>query len=130
MYGVATIAVHSYQLTLAFMPSSGVDVEIVIHPKPWAFLDNSLQIGFLGEVLEVLPCHVIGKTDPSMFQGNNCLWHLQVFKSLTHIESVDSICRDSADMQYNYANTNFSKSPKQLTHKPLYHPIVHFRVFS
>ena len=68
-----TIAVHSYQLTLAFMPSSGVDVEIVIHPKPWAFLDNSLEIGFLGEVLEVLPCHVVGKTDPSMVQGNNCL---------------------------------------------------------
>jgi len=30
------------------------------------------------------------------------------------IESVDSICRDSADTQY-----NFSKSPKQLTYKPL-----------
>jgi len=79
------LTIHSYQLTLAFMPSSGVDVEIVMHPKPWAFLDNSLEIGFLGEVLEVLPYHVIGKTDSSMVQGNNCLWHLQVLKSLTHI---------------------------------------------
>jgi len=26
--------------------------------------------------------------------------------------------------------TNFSKSPKQLTYKPLYHPTVHLRVFS
>jgi len=35
------------------------------------------------------------------------------------IESVDSICRDSADTQYLYRymliQTNFSKSPKQLT---------------
>jgi len=30
------------------------------------------------------------------------------------IESVDSICRDSADMQYILIQTNFSKSPKQL----------------
>ena len=34
------------------------------------------------------------------------------------IESVDSICRDSADMQYMLIQTNFSKSPKQLTYKP------------
>jgi len=26
------------------------------------------------------------------------------------IELVESICRDSVDTQYNYANTNFSKS--------------------
>jgi len=35
------------------------------------------------------------------------------------IESVDSICRDSADTQYMLIQTNFSKSPKQLTFKPL-----------
>jgi len=35
------------------------------------------------------------------------------------IESVDSICRDSVDMQYMLIQTNFSKSPKQLTYKPL-----------
>jgi len=36
------------------------------------------------------------------------------------IESVDSIlCRDSADTQYMLRQTNFSKSPKQLTYKPL-----------
>ena len=35
------------------------------------------------------------------------------------IESVDSICRDSADTQYMLIRTNFSKSPKQLTYKPL-----------
>ena len=35
------------------------------------------------------------------------------------IESVDSICRDSADTQYTLIQTNFSKSPKQLTYKPL-----------
>ena len=35
------------------------------------------------------------------------------------IESVDSICRDSADTQYMLIQTNFSKSPKQLTYKPL-----------
>ena len=46
------------------------------------------------------------------------------------IESVDSICRDSADTQYMLIQTNFSKSPKRLTYKPLQHPIVHFRVFS
>ena len=37
----------------------------------------------------------------------------------TIIESVDSICRDSADTQYMLIQTNFSKSPKQLTYKPL-----------
>jgi len=31
------------------------------------------------------------------------------------IESVDSICRDSADTQYMLIQTNFSKSSKQLT---------------
>ena len=46
------------------------------------------------------------------------------------IESVDSICRDSTDTQYMLIQTNFSKSPKRLTYKPLQHPIVHFRVFS
>ena len=36
------------------------------------------------------------------------------------IESVDSICRDSADTQYiMLIQKNFSKSPKQLTYKPL-----------
>jgi len=35
------------------------------------------------------------------------------------IESIDSICRDSADTQYMLIQTNFSKSPKQLTYKPL-----------
>jgi len=35
------------------------------------------------------------------------------------IESVDSICRDSADTQYMLIQTNSSKSPKQLTYKPL-----------
>ena len=35
------------------------------------------------------------------------------------IESVDSICRDSADTQYMLIQTNFSKSQKQLTYKPL-----------
>jgi len=35
------------------------------------------------------------------------------------IESVDSICRDSADTQYTLIQANFSKSPKQLTYKPL-----------
>jgi len=35
------------------------------------------------------------------------------------IESVDSICRDSADTQYMLIQTNFSKSPKLLTCKPL-----------
>jgi len=37
----------------------------------------------------------------------------------TIIESVDSICRDSADTQYMLIQTNSSKSPKQLTYKPL-----------
>ena len=35
------------------------------------------------------------------------------------IESVDSICRDSVDTQYMPIQTNLSKSPKQLTYKPL-----------
>jgi len=35
------------------------------------------------------------------------------------IESVDSICRDNADTQDMLIQTNFSKSPKQLTYKPL-----------
>ena len=35
------------------------------------------------------------------------------------IESVDSICRDSANTQYMLIQTNFSKSPKQLTYEPL-----------
>jgi len=35
------------------------------------------------------------------------------------IESVDSLCRDSVDTQYMLIQTNFSKSPKQLTYKPL-----------
>jgi len=35
------------------------------------------------------------------------------------IESVDYICRDSADTQYILIQTNLSKSPKQLTYKPL-----------
>jgi len=35
------------------------------------------------------------------------------------IESVDSICRDSADTQYMLIQTNSLKSPKQLTYKPL-----------
>jgi len=37
----------------------------------------------------------------------------------TIMESVDSICRDSADTQYMLIQTNFSKSPKQLIYKPL-----------
>jgi len=37
----------------------------------------------------------------------------------TEVESVDSICRDSTDTQYMLIQTNFSKSPKQLTYKPL-----------
>ena len=51
-------------------------------------------------------------------------------ESVDIIESVDSICRDSADTQYMLIQTNFSKSPKQLTYKPLLHPTVHLRVFS
>ena len=42
--------------------------------------------------------------------------------SIIHIiELVDSssICRDSADTQYMLIQTNVSKSPKQLTYKPL-----------
>ena len=35
------------------------------------------------------------------------------------IELVDPICRDSADTQYMLIQTNFSKSPEQLTYKPL-----------
>ena len=35
------------------------------------------------------------------------------------IESVDSVCRDSADTQYMLIQKNFSESPKQLTYKPL-----------
>jgi len=35
------------------------------------------------------------------------------------IESVDSICRDSADTQYMLIQKKFSKSPKQLTYMPL-----------
>ena len=38
---------------------------------------------------------------------------------LNIIESVDSICRDSADTQCMLIQTNFSKSPKQLTYRPL-----------
>jgi len=40
------------------------------------------------------------------------------------IESVDSICRDSAsaDTQYMLIQTNLSKSPKQLTYKPVITP--------
>ena len=50
---------------------------------------------------------------------------------MCNIESVDSICRDSVDTQYYMLiQTNFSKSPKQLTYKPLLHPTVHLRVFS
>jgi len=48
----------------------------------------------------------------------------------TIIESVDCICRDSVDMQYMLIRKNFSKSPKQLTYKPLQHPTVHLPVFS
>jgi len=42
-----------------------------------------------------------------------CEWFQvdQQFKSYI-IESVDSICRDSADTQYMLIQTNFSKSPK------------------
>jgi len=43
----------------------------------------------------------------------------QTRRILIIIESVDSICRDSADTQYMLIQTNFSKSPKQLTYKPL-----------
>jgi len=35
------------------------------------------------------------------------------------IESVDSICWDSFDTQYMLIQTNFSKSPKQLTYELL-----------
>jgi len=35
------------------------------------------------------------------------------------VESVDSICRDSADTHYMLIQTNFTKSPKQVTYKPL-----------
>jgi len=41
------------------------------------------------------------------------------FAWLVIIKSVDSICRDSADTQYMLIQTNFPKSPKQLTYKPL-----------
>jgi len=48
------------------------------------------------------------------------MFHQYVFTNKTDvIESVDSICRDSADTQYMLIQTNFSKSPKQLTYKPL-----------
>ena len=35
------------------------------------------------------------------------------------IESVDSVCKGSADTQYMLIPKNFSKSPKQLTYKLL-----------
>jgi len=38
-------------------------------------------------------------------------WTLQICVSLHIIESVDSICMDSADTQYMLLQTNFSKSP-------------------
>jgi len=37
------------------------------------------------------------------------------------IEPVDSICRDSADTQYMLIQTNFSKSPKQVTYYYYYY---------
>ena len=51
----------------------------------------------------------------------NCHLHKQLkwYLKVGIIESVDSICRDSADTQYMLIQTNFSKSPKQLTYKPL-----------
>jgi len=69
----------------------------------------------------------------SCLGSNTCLTTCASFSGGTRlilIESVDSICRDSADTQYMLIQTNFSKSPKQLTYKPLKHPTVHLRVFS
>ena len=42
-----------------------------------------------------------------------------IIESVDFIESVDCICRDSADTQYMLIQTNSSKSLKQLTYKPL-----------
>ena len=45
------------------------------------------------------------------------LWiRMEVLPVFRRWVSVDSICRGSADTQY---MPNFSKSPKQLTYKPL-----------
>jgi len=46
------------------------------------------------------------------------------------IELVDSICRDSADMQYMIIQTNFSKCPKQLTYTgQMVHVYSHIHAF-
>jgi len=53
----------------------------------------------------------------SGFKNNSVLFPRTEF---VIIESVDSICGDSVDTQLcMLIQTNFSKSPKQLTYKPL-----------
>jgi len=66
------------------------------------------------------------RSHSSSFQcPQNCCHDLYLIISSTMeitniiIELVDSICRDSVDMQYMLIQTNVSKSPKQLTYTPL-----------
>jgi len=54
------------------------------------------------------------------------LSNLEVIGEKLIIESVDSICRDSTDTQYMLIQTNLSKSPKQLSYKPLYYNTLPF----
>jgi len=71
--------------------------------RPGSFLDMKIILG-----------SVHFNCNSAQFQA---LW--KAFNMLLIIESVDSICRDSADTQYMLIQTNVSKSPKQLTYKPL-----------
>ena len=52
------------------------------------------------------------------------------YRQIPHIiDSVDSICRDSADTQYMLTQTNFSKSPKQQTYMRSWVAVAKFDVY-
>jgi len=76
------------------------------------YMSETFALLFLGRTFEVLPVLEV----LCYLTFVNCCGG---FYDLSLFLMVASICRDSADTQYMLIQTNFSKSPKQLTYKLL-----------
>ena len=112
--------------------SAGVSRQDTIHYQAASEIRNS-QLCHYGVDVAFFSCpveHLSSKYHCQAEIFNICKYNLRDYRGalwwMPHpssheiiIESVDYICRDSADTQYMLIQTNFSKSPKQLTYKPL-----------
>jgi len=69
--------------------------------------------------LHIQKIHRTGAVQASKKSGSRVPLRLKKGTLVHHRVGMYSTCRDSADTQYMLIQTNFSKSPKQLTYKPL-----------